>query len=149
MERFKAIWITRNEGEKKQNPAENREISLDDLMPGDVTVRVSYTTMNYKDALAITGRNPVVRTFPMIPGIDLAGEVVASDSAKFKPGDKVLLNGFGVGETHMGAYAGMARLSSDWLIPLPAGPERLAGDGDRHRRLYRYALRHGAGARRP
>ncbi|PTW62193.1 acrylyl-CoA reductase (NADPH) [Breoghania corrubedonensis] len=121
MERFNAIWITREEGAKKQNPAEVREISLDDLMPGDVTVRVKYTTMNYKDALAITGRNPVVRTFPMIPGIDLAGEVVASDSVKFKPGDKVLLNGFGVGETHMGAYAEMARLNADWLIAMPAG----------------------------
>lgn len=120
MERFKAVWITRDDGAKHPNPPEFREISLDDLMPGDVTVRVEHTTVNYKDGLAITGRNSVVRTFPMIPGIDLAGEVVASDSAKFKAGDKVLLNGFGVGETHMGAYAGMARLKSDWLIPLPS-----------------------------
>lgn len=121
MERFKAIWITRNEGEKKQNPAEVREISLDDLMEGDVTVRVEHTTVNYKDGLAITGASPVVRKFPMIPGIDLAGEVVTSTHADYRPGDKVLLNGWGVGEVHMGAYAGMARLSGDWLIPLPKG----------------------------
>lgn len=121
MDRFKAIWITRNEGEKKQNAAEVREVSLDDLMPGDVTVRVEHTTVNYKDGLAITGASPVVRTFPMIPGIDLAGEVTASDHASYKPGDKVLLNGWGVGEVHMGAYAGMARLNGDWLIPQPKG----------------------------
>lgn len=121
MDRFKAIWITRNEGEKKQNPAEVREIGLDDLMEGDVTVRVEHTTVNYKDGLAITGASPVVRRFPMIPGIDLAGEVTASDHAGYKPGDKVLLNGWGVGEVHMGAYAGMARLNGDWLIPQPKG----------------------------
>lgn len=121
MERFKAVWITRDEGAKKPNPAEIREITLDDLMPGDVTVRVVATTVNYKDGLAVTGRGPVVRTFPMIPGIDLVGEVTDSAHAGFKPGDKVLLNGFGVGETHMGGYAGKARLNGDWLIPLPDG----------------------------
>ncbi|AXS39551.1 MDR family oxidoreductase [Breoghania sp. L-A4] len=121
VDRFKAIWITKDEGEKKQNPAAVREITLDDLMDGDVTVRVGHTTVNYKDGLAVTGRSPVVRRFPMIPGIDLAGTVTASTRAEFKPGDAVLLNGWGVGETHMGAYAGMARLSGDWLIPLPKG----------------------------
>ncbi len=121
MESFKAIWMTREDGAKQQNPAIIKDITLDDLMPGDVTVRVKYTTVNYKDALAITGKSPILRTYPMIPGIDLAGEVVSSESAKFKPGDKVLLNGFGVGETHMGAFAGMARLKSEWLIPQPEG----------------------------
>ncbi len=121
MESFKAIWMTREEGVKQQNPAIVKDITLDDLMPGDVTVQVKYTTINYKDALAITGKSPILRTYPMIPGIDLAGEVVSSQSDKFKPGDKVLLNGFGVGETHMGAFSGMARLKSEWLIPQPEG----------------------------
>ncbi|MBA5778436.1 oxidoreductase [Stappia sp. F7233] len=119
MDRFKAIWITREEGAKVQNPAEIREIGLDDLMEGDVTVRVLKSTINYKDGLAVTGRGPVVRRFPMIPGIDLVGEVVSSTSGDFARGDMVLLNGYGVGEVHMGAYAGYARLKADWLIPLP------------------------------
>lgn len=90
------------------------------LLPeGDVTVNVSHSTLNYKDALAITGKGPVVRTFPMIPGIDLVGTVEQSDSDKFKVGDTVLLNGFGVGETHCGGLAQKARLKSEWLIPLP------------------------------
>lgn len=90
------------------------------LLPeGDVSVNVSHSTLNYKDALAITGKGPVVRTFPMIPGIDLVGTVEQSDSDKFKVGDTVLLNGFGVGETHCGGLAQKARLKSEWLIPLP------------------------------
>lgn len=120
MERFKAIWITKDTDAKRQNPAEIREIGLDDLMEGDVTVRVEQTTINYKDGLAITGKSPVLRRFPMIPGIDFTGTVTASDSADFATGDKVLLNGFGVGETHMGGFAGMARVRSDWLIQRPA-----------------------------
>ncbi|GAA6171411.1 MDR family oxidoreductase [Colwellia sp. KU-HH00111] len=92
----------------------------DSLLPeGDVTVNVSHSTLNYKDALAITGKGPVVRTFPMIPGIDLVGIVEHSESDKFKVGDAVLLNGFGVGETHCGGLAQKARLKSEWLIPLP------------------------------
>ena len=95
--------------------------SIDEsLLPeGDVTVNVSHSTLNYKDALAITGKGPVVRTFPMIPGIDLVGTVEQSNSDKFKVGDSVLLNGFGVGETHCGGLAQKARLKSEWLIPLP------------------------------
>ncbi|MDQ0314340.1 acrylyl-CoA reductase (NADPH) [Amorphus orientalis] len=120
MERFKAIWITKTEGEKKQNPPEIREIGLDDLMDGDVTVRVEHSTVNYKDGLAITGKSPVLRRFPMIPGIDFTGEVVASDSVDFETGDKVILNGWGVGETHMGGYAGYARVKSEWLVPRPS-----------------------------
>jgi len=90
------------------------------LLPeGDVSVEVLYSTLNYKDALAITGKGPVVRKFPMIPGIDLVGKVTHSDSDKFSKDDLVLLNGFGVGETHMGGLAEKATLSSDWLIPLP------------------------------
>jgi len=89
------------------------------LPEGDVTVKVSHSTLNYKDALAITGKGPVVRKFPMVPGIDLVGTVEQSDSEKFKAGDKVLLNGFGVGENHCGGLAEKARLKSEWLIPLP------------------------------
>lgn len=90
------------------------------LPEGDVTINVSHSTLNYKDALAITGKGPVVRTFPMVPGIDLVGTVEHSESTKFKVGDSVLLNGFGVGETHCGGLAQKARLKSEWLIPLPS-----------------------------
>jgi acrylyl-CoA reductase (NADPH) len=92
-----------------------------DLMEGDVTVRVAWSTVNYKDGLAITGKAPVVRRFPMIPGIDLAGTVEASTHRDWKPGDQVILNGWGVGETHLGAYGAKARLKGDWLVRLPAG----------------------------
>lgn len=117
---FKAFVIDRDEATKAQSTGW-QELTVDDLMEGDVTVRVRHTTMNYKDALAITGKSPVVRRFPMIPGIDLAGEVLASDSDRFAPGDRVILNGWGVGETHMGGYAGIARLRSDWLLKQPEG----------------------------
>ncbi|MEE4107247.1 MDR family oxidoreductase [Pseudomonas viridiflava] len=90
-----------------------------DLPEGDVTVRVSHSTLNYKDALALTGKSPIVRSFPMVPGIDLAGIVEESQASAFKAGDKVLLNGWGVGEGHWGGLAQMARLKSEWLIPLP------------------------------
>jgi acrylyl-CoA reductase (NADPH) len=90
------------------------------LMDGDVTVRVEYSTVNYKDGLAITGKVPVVRRFPMIAGIDFAGTVETSRHPNWKPGDKVILNGWGCGETHLGAYAEKARVSGDWLVPLPA-----------------------------
>jgi acrylyl-CoA reductase (NADPH) len=89
-------------------------------MEGDVVVRVSHSTVNYKDGLAITGKLPVVRRFPMIPGIDLCGEVVSSENPDFKPGDAVILNGWGVGETHYGAYAKYARVKAEWLIRKPA-----------------------------
>jgi acrylyl-CoA reductase (NADPH) len=92
-----------------------------DLMEGDVTVRVEWSTINYKDGLAITGKSPVVRRFPMIPGIDLAGVVETSSHPDWKPGDRVILNGFGLGETHLGAYAERARVKGQWLVRLPAG----------------------------
>jgi acrylyl-CoA reductase (NADPH) len=88
-------------------------------MPGDVTLEVSHSTVNYKDGLALTGRAPVVRNFPMIPGVDLAGTVVESRNPAFRPGDAVLVNGFGLGETHFGGYAERARVKSEWLVPLP------------------------------
>jgi acrylyl-CoA reductase (NADPH) len=115
---FRALVVER--GEAGQSVA-LRDFDDADLMEGDVTVRVSHSTVNYKDGLAITGKAPVVRRFPMIPGIDLAGVVETSNHAEFKPGDAVVLNGWGVGETHLGAYAERARLKADWLIPLPSG----------------------------
>lgn len=95
--------------------------SLDEsqLPEGDVSVRVDYSTINYKDGLAITGKSPVVRQFPMVPGIDLVGEVEHSEHADFAAGDKVVLNGWGVGEGHWGGLAQKARLKGDWLVPLP------------------------------
>jgi acrylyl-CoA reductase (NADPH) len=96
-----------------------QEIDESVLPEGDVDVEVLYSTLNYKDALAITGKGAVVREFPMIPGIDLVGKIKSCSSGKFSPGDLVLLNGFGVGETHCGGLAQRAKLNSDWLIPLP------------------------------
>jgi acrylyl-CoA reductase (NADPH) len=91
------------------------------LMDGDVTVRIGWSTVNYKDGLAVTGKAPVVRRFPMIAGVDLAGTVESSTHPKWKPGDEVILNGWGLGETHLGAYAEKARVKGDWLIRRPAG----------------------------
>jgi acrylyl-CoA reductase (NADPH) len=113
---FKAILIEKAEQEQKVRLADFDE---KDFMDGDVTVRVEWSTVNYKDGLAITGKAPVVRRFPMIPGIDLAGTVESSTHSKWKSGDQVILNGFGLGETHLGAYAQRARVKGDWLVPLP------------------------------
>lgn len=101
--------------------ADLRHLQDSQLPEGDVTVRVHYSTLNYKDALAITGKGPVVRKFPMVPGIDLAGTVEHSDHPAYTPGDQVLLNGWGVGEAHWGGLAQKARLNGEWLIPLPGG----------------------------
>ncbi|SNS93529.1 MDR family oxidoreductase [Tropicimonas sediminicola] len=97
------------------------DVSPDQLPEGDVLVDVAYSTLNYKDALAITGASPVVRSFPMVPGIDFSGVVVESAHADYKPGDRVVLNGWGVGEKHWGGLAGQARVKGDWLVPLPDG----------------------------
>ena len=118
-ESFRAILITRNE-DKSQSVGEVAMTEAE-LMEGDVTVAVEATTVNYKDGLAITGKSPVVRRFPLIPGIDFAGTVLSSQHPDWHPGDKVVLNGWGVGETHYGAYAGRARVKGDWLVPLPEG----------------------------
>ncbi len=114
---MRAILVTRDDGYR----AEMTDLSGAELPEGDVTVRVEYSTLNYKDSLAITGASPVVRSFPMVPGIDLAGVVEAGGSPGYAPGDRVVLNGWGVGETHWGGFAEKARLRSEWLIPLPAG----------------------------
>jgi acrylyl-CoA reductase (NADPH) len=114
---FKAIVVEKSEGGQKVGLADFDEANL---MDGDVTVRVEWSTVNYKDGLALTGKAPVVRRFPMIPGIDFAGTVESSSHPQWKPGDRVILNGWGVGETHLGGYAEKARVKGDWLVPLPA-----------------------------
>lgn len=116
---FKALMVSRDEDKKQSVTIE--DITVDDLMDGDVVVRVDATTVNYKDGLAITGKSPVVRRWPMIPGVDFCGTVLSSTHVKWKAGDKVILNGWGVGETHYGAYAQQARVNGDWLIALPDG----------------------------
>jgi acrylyl-CoA reductase (NADPH) len=113
---FKAIVIEKADGGTKAALTNFDEANL---MDGDVTVRVEYSTLNYKDGLAISGKAPVVRRFPMIAGVDLAGTVESSNHVAWKAGDKVILNGWGCGETHLGAYAEKARVKGDWLVPLP------------------------------
>jgi acrylyl-CoA reductase (NADPH) len=113
---FKAIVIEKAEIGTRAALSDFDEANL---MDGDVIVRVEYSTINYKDGLAITGKAPVVRRFPMIAGIDFAGTVESSTGAAWKPGDKVILNGWGCGETHLGAYAEKSRVKGDWLVPLP------------------------------
>src|SRR6202162_47098 len=115
---FKAVLIERDD-----RPYRATFTSLEEgrLPAGDVTVRVDYSTLNYKDALAITGKAPVVRKFPMVPGIDFAGSVQESENSSYRAGDKVVLNGWGVGEQHWGGLAQLARVTGEWVIPLPAG----------------------------
>ena len=118
MSTFKAVVIDKNEAGQSVGI---RTFDEADLMDGDVTVRVSHSTLNYKDGLAITGKAPVVRRFPMIPGIDFVGMVESSTNPEWKPGDRVILNGWGVGETHLGGYAEKARVKGEWLVPVPSG----------------------------
>jgi acrylyl-CoA reductase (NADPH) len=118
MAKFKALVVTK--ADKGQRVAAD-DFDEADLMDGDVTVRVTHSTVNYKDGLALTGKAPVIRRFPMIPGIDFAGIVESSSHAEFKAGDNVILNGWGLGETHLGGYAQKARVKGDWLVPLPRG----------------------------
>ena len=115
---FKAILVNKDDQGYRAELAQVVESSLPE---GDVRVKVLYSTLNYKDGLAITGKGPVVRSFPMVPGIDFAGEVLESSSPDFKVGDMVLLNGWGVGEGHWGGLAQQAQVKADWLIPLPKG----------------------------
>ncbi len=114
---FRAILVEKSETGQSVRVAELEESALP---AGDVLVRVERSTVNYKDALAITGKAPVIRKFPMVAGIDGAGVVVESANPAFRPGDRVLVNGFGVGESHWGCLAGTARLDGNWLLPVPA-----------------------------
>jgi acrylyl-CoA reductase (NADPH) len=113
---FKAIRIDKAE---KGTTAALTQFDEAELMEGDVTVRVEYSALNYKDGLAVTGKAPVVRRFPMIAGVDLAGTVERSSHPQWKVGDKVICTGWGMGETHLGAYAEKARVKGDWLVRLP------------------------------
>ena len=115
---FKAWVVDKSEGGQSLT---FRDVDDAELMEGDVTVRVTHSGLNYKDGLALTGRMPVVRRWPMIPGIDFSGIVEASEHPDYAPGDAVVLTGWGVGETHLGAYGERARVRGDWLVPLPQG----------------------------
>ncbi|WP_027876374.1 MDR family oxidoreductase [Meiothermus cerbereus] len=117
MQTFKALVVESGD----PYTAQIRQATLDELPQGDVLVRVAYSSLNYKDGLAITGAGKVIRSFPMVPGIDLAGTVLESASPAYKPGDSVILTGWGVGERHWGGLAELARVRSEWLVPLPQG----------------------------
>jgi NADPH2:quinone reductase len=123
MNRFRALRI-----HQKDSGVEPRfeDLTLDDLGAGDVVVRVHYSTINYKDALAATGAGQILRRFPLVGGIDLSGEVVESQDPRYSTGDRVLVTGCGLSETHDGGYAEYARLQGDWVIPLPDGIDTLA-----------------------
>ncbi len=115
---FKAVRVDKTDAGQKV-----RFVEMDDseLMDGDVTVRVTHSTVNYKDGLALSGKSAIPRKFPLVLGIDFAGVVEKSDHAGFKPGDEVFVNGFGLGETHSGGYAERARVKGDWLLKIPEG----------------------------
>src|ERR1700736_1963519 len=118
MESFKAVRIHE---ESKKIVARSEQLKLDDLSPGDVVVRVTHSDINYKDALAATGAGKILRRYPLVGGIDLAGVVEASSDARYRPGDAVLVTGCGLSETHDGGYAQFARVPGEWVIPMPPG----------------------------
>jgi acrylyl-CoA reductase (NADPH) len=118
MDKFRALLVSKTETGQEHKFV---QLTEDDLMPGDVTVNVSHSSVNYKDGLAITGKSPVIRKYPLIPGIDFAGNVKSSTHKDWKVGDAVVLGGWGVGEGHHGGYAEIARVNGDWLVPLPKG----------------------------
>ncbi|MEZ9367545.1 MDR family oxidoreductase [Shewanella sp. 10N.286.51.B2] len=113
---FNALVLTQND---KQTQAEVRQLSVADLPEGEVLVDVSYSSLNYKDGLAVTGLGKIIRNFPMVPGIDFAGVVSESADPRYKAGDEVILTGWGVGENHWGGMAQKARVKADWLVPIP------------------------------
>lgn len=117
-ETFRALVVDESSGSRQ---VEVRDLPLSALPPGEVLVRVAYSTLNYKDGLAVTGKGKILRATPMAPGIDFAGTVVESASPAFKPGDEVVLTGWGVGERHWGGYSQLNRVKAEWLVPLPAG----------------------------
>ena len=122
IDKFKALVLTQEQGKTVHNI---RQLSVDDLPDGDTLVAVKYSSLNYKDCLAMSGQGKIVQQYPMIPGVDLTGEVLSSGSSDFQPGDEVLLTGWGVGERRWGGYTQRARLEAEWLIPLPEGMDGL------------------------
>ncbi|KFZ39125.1 quinone oxidoreductase [Shewanella mangrovi] len=114
---FKALLLEQQQG---QTVAQVTQVAESLLPDGDVTVKVSYSSLNYKDGLAVTGTGKIIRQYPMVPGIDFAGEVVQSADPRYQAGDKVILTGWGVGENHWGGMAELARVKGDWLVPMPA-----------------------------
>jgi acrylyl-CoA reductase (NADPH) len=118
MNRFRALLVSKTDDGQK---AEITEMSEADLMEGDVTIKVEHSSINYKDGLAVTGKGPIIRKWPLIPGVDMAGTVTQSSHADYKAGDKVVLGGWGVGEGHHGGFAEAARVNGNWLVPLPQG----------------------------
>lgn len=119
---FKALVLKQQDG---KTCAELTDLTLADLPVGEVLVAVDFSSLNYKDGLAVTGKGKIVRRFPLVPGIDFAGTVLDSTSATYRPGDPVVLTGWGVGESFWGGYAQRARVAADWLVPLPAGLDTL------------------------
>ncbi|MEK0084780.1 MDR family oxidoreductase [Benzoatithermus flavus] len=117
-ETFKAVLLEQADG---RTTARLADLPVENLPPGDVLVDVAFSTLNYKDALAITGAGKIVRQFPFVPGIDFAGTVSRSEHPRFEPGDEVILTGWGVGERHWGGLARKARVKADWLLPRPEG----------------------------
>lgn len=115
---FRALIVDQVDGQPR---AAVREAGQEELPAGDVLISVAYSCLNYKDGLAVTGQGKVIRSYPMVPGIDLAGTVVESGSPDFKPGDEVIVTGWGVGESHWGGFAQLARMQAGWLVPLPEG----------------------------
>ncbi len=118
MDTFKAYRVFNEDG---RVAGRMTELRLEDLTEGDVVIRAAYSDINYKDALAATGKGRIMRRFPLVAGVDVAGEVVSSSDPRFKEGDQVLITGYGLGEEHDGGYAGLVRASGDWLVPLPPG----------------------------
>ncbi|HZS91843.1 MAG TPA: MDR family oxidoreductase [Chloroflexota bacterium] len=116
---FQALVLERQEDGATK--ATLKELSPDTLPDGDVDIAVAYSSLNYKDGLAVTGEGRIIRSFPFVPGIDLAGTVLRSESPDYRPGDRVILTGWGIGERHWGGFAQRARVRSEWLVPLPAG----------------------------
>ena len=115
---FNALVLTQVEGKTQ---AHIQTLTTDDLPAGDVLIAVDYSSLNYKDGLAVTGTGKIIRDFPMVPGIDLAGSVLESNDARYKVGDQVIVTGWGVGERYWGGYAQQARVKADWLVSLPNG----------------------------
>ncbi|MEP6827399.1 MAG: MDR family oxidoreductase [Aestuariivirga sp.] len=118
MNTFRALLVSKTDSGQK---VEFVDFTEDQLMPGDVTIRVSHSSVNYKDGLAVTGKSPIIRQYPLIPGIDFAGKVQSSTDPRWKPGDDVVLGGWGVGENHHGGFAQVARVKGEWLVPLNKG----------------------------